>query len=100
MSTYDDKGRTKEALRLCEEFVTSYNRRTQRHITFEPTRTIIHASDKDKVYIPSPTCELLHATSSFVNLIMGPYGSGKTTACLQHIVRTTCKMARWYNGRR
>jgi len=100
MSTYDDKGRTKEALRLCEEFVTSYNRRTQRHITFEPTRTIIHASDKDKVYIPSPTCELLHATSSFVNLIMGPYGSGKTTACLQHIVRTTCNMPRWYHGRR
>ncbi len=92
--------RTKEMLKICESFVDSYNRRTQRHITFTDERTTIHASDSDKIYIPSVTGKLFHDHSAFVNLIIGPYGSGKSTTCIQHIVRSACAMPRWFNGRR
>ena len=78
----------------------NYNKRTQLHISFLDDRTIIHASDTDKVYIPSPTGKLFHDTTSFVNLIIGPYGSGKSTTCIQHIVRSACHMPKWHNGRR
>lgn len=96
----DEKDREKEASKLCREFYSSYNRRTQRHITFNGERTIIHASDKDKVYVPSTTSKLFIDSSGFVDLIMGPYGSGKSSACVQRIVRSACNMPRWYNGRR
>jgi len=92
--------RTKEALKVCMEFVDSYNKRTQRHITFEDQRTIIHASDTDKIYIPSPTGKLFHDSDGFVDLVIGPYGSGKSTMCIQRIVQSACRMPRWYNGRR
>jgi hypothetical protein len=96
----ESSNKTKEALRICKLFVDSYNKRTQRHITFEETRTVIHASDKDKIYVPSATGELFSASDGFVDLVMGPYGSGKTTMCLQRIVKSACCMPRWYNGRR
>lgn len=83
-----------------EKIESFYNSRTQRHITFENKRTIIHASDQDKIYIPSATGELFSASNGFVDLVMGPYGSGKTTMCLQRIVRAACHMPRWRNGRR
>src|SRR5690242_11903485 len=87
-------------LKMGMERLESYNRRTQRHITFESDRTIIHADDADKTYIPTPTGKLFHCTDSFVNLVIGPYGSGKSTMCVQHIVRATAAMPAWYNGRR
>lgn len=97
---HGDKEKIKNALRARELFIDSYNKRTQRHITFEPSRTVIHASDKDKIYIPSATGELFHASNGFVDLVIGPYGSGKTTMCLQRIVESACHMPYWYNGRR
>lgn len=100
MSLYVSRDKTKEALRICKMFVDSYNRRTQRHITFEESRTIIHASDTDKVYVPSATGELFHASTGFVDLVMGPYGSGKSTMCIQRIVSSACRMPKWHNGRR
>ncbi len=92
--------RTKEALRICEQFVDSYNKRTQRHLTFTDEGVIIHAGDEDKIYIPTATGKLFHASDSFVNLIIGPYGSGKSTTCIQHIVQSACRMPKWFNGRR
>lgn len=83
------------------ERVESYfNSRTQRHITFEPDKTIIHAENTDKIYIASPTGKLFHDSNSFVNLVIGPYGSGKSTMCVQHILRRACSMPAWFNGRR
>lgn len=96
----ETNNRTKEALKICMDFVDSYNKRTQRHITFEDSRTIIHASDKDKIYVPSATGKLFHASNGFVDLVVGPYGSGKSTMCVQRIVESVSKMPRWYNGRR
>jgi hypothetical protein len=78
----------------------SYNRRTQKHITFEPSRTIIHGNDTDKVYIPSDTGKRFIESNGFIDLVMGPYGSGKSTMCVQRIVRHAASMPYWSNGRR
>lgn len=83
-----------------DKIESSYNKRTQRHITFENSRTIIHASDQDKIYIPSPTGQLFHDSNGFVDLVIGPYGSGKSTMCIQRIVQSVCNMPKWFNGRR
>lgn len=70
------------------------------HIIFNEEETIIHAAQKNKVYVPTNTGKLFHASNNFVNLVIGPYGSGKSTMCVHHIVRQTCAMPRWHNGRR
>jgi len=75
-------------------------RQDTQHIYFDKDETRIYASDKDKIYIPNPTGELFHADDTFVQLIMGPYGSGKSTICVNKIVRHACSMPRWKNGRR
>lgn len=82
------------------EIVSSYNRRSQKHISFESDRTIIHGNENDKIYIPTPTGKLFHDSNAFVNLVIGPYGSGKSTLCVQHIVRQVAAMPAWFNGRR
>lgn len=74
--------------------------KSQNHITFLDDRTVIHASDCEKTYIPSPTGKLFHDSIGFVDLVMGPYGSGKSTMCIQRIVQATCNMPRWDSGQR
>jgi hypothetical protein len=76
------------------------SRETSQHIRNDGKETIIYASDKDKLYLPNPTGELFHADNSFIKLIMGPYGSGKSTICINEIVRHVCAMPKWFNGRR
>lgn len=78
----------------------SKNQSSMQHITFLEDRTIIHAQDKPKVYIPSPTGLQFGNDNSFVSCVVGPYGSGKSTMCIQKIVRRTCEMPKWHNGRR
>jgi hypothetical protein len=75
---------------------------SDQHIFFNPLKdeTIIYASEKNKIYIPNPTGQLFHNDCSFVQLIMGPYGSGKSTICVNKIVRHACSMPIWSNGRR
>src|SRR5580692_8716447 len=73
---------------------------TFQHIQFEKDETIIYASGRPKIYIPTPTGKLFHASNDFVNLVIGPYGSGKSTLCVNHIVRSTCAMPIWHQGRR
>lgn len=75
-------------------------RQDDQHIFFDKDETKIYASDKDKVYVPNPTGQLFHNDNTFVRLIMGPYGSGKSTLCINEIVRLACAMPRWSNGRR
>lgn len=70
------------------------------HINFNEKETIIYGSDKNKIYIPTTTGAIMHDDNSFVRLIMGPYGSGKSTWCINEIVRRTCAMPFWYQGRR
>jgi len=73
---------------------------TERHITINDNRMIIHASDQDKIYIPTATGDLAHSDDSFVRVIMGPYGSGKSTWAISEIVRRACGVPMWYSGRR
>lgn len=83
-----------------EDLLIKRNSVRNTHITFTDERTIIHASDKDKIYVPNITGALFHDDTSFVKLIMGPYGSGKSTLCINYIVRSACNMPYWSNGRR
>lgn len=86
-----------------QDFYTLKNsiaRQDIQHIFFDKDETRIYASDKDKVYIPNATGKLFHADDTFVQLIMGPYGSGKSTICVNEIVRAACAMPKWFNGRR
>lgn len=75
-------------------------RAVTRHLTLEDDRMIIHTMEGDKIYEPTKTGYSFHRDSSFVRLIMGPYGSGKSTLCMADLVRRTCEMPRWSSGRR
>lgn len=88
---------------LRNEFAILKNRsdlQHKNHIQFNDKETVIYASNKNKVYIPTHTGQLAHNDNSFVRLIMGPYGSGKSTWCVNEIVRRTCQMPVWHSGRR
>ena len=81
-------------------YLAARNRENNKHIWFEEDRTIIYASPQNKIYIPSATGQLFHDDNTFIRLIRGPYGSGKTTICLNEIVRRACAMPVWFRGRR
>jgi phage terminase large subunit len=78
----------------------SFRAQDDQHIEFGKDGTKIFTSDLTRIYVPSPTGALFHDTESFVNLVIGPYGSGKSTMCINHIVRNACSMPRWDKGRR
>lgn len=78
----------------------SFMRQDAKHLSFTDKGTILHGYEADKTYIPTVTGQLFHDDNSFVKLIMGPYGSGKSTCCVHEIVRRSCAMPRWSNGRR
>jgi hypothetical protein len=78
-------------------------RQAAQHIDFREKETVIYdpsPSGRNKIYIPTNTGNIAHNDDNFVRLIMGPYGSGKSTWCINEIVRRTCAMPIWYNGRR
>jgi len=71
------------------------------HINFKNSEeTIIYGSDQNKLYIPTFTGNDFHNGSDFVRLVMGPYGSGKSTLCINEIVRRACSMPNWSHGQR
>lgn len=78
----------------------SIARQDKEHISFHDKETYIYAGEAHKIYRPNPTGELFHADNHFVKLIIGPYGSGKSTICVNEIVKEACRMPKWYNGRR
>jgi phage terminase large subunit len=82
------------------EINASRQMQTHQHIRTHGEETIIYASSKNKIYIPTNTGKLAHDDDSFVRLIMGPYGSGKSTWAINEIVRRTNAMPIWYQGRR
>ena len=90
----------KDALKQSRILLASQQLRDSQHIKFNQTDTVIYATHNDKIYVPTPTGYLFHADNSFVKLVMGPYGSGKSTLCVNHIVRHACSMPVWYHGRR
>ena len=73
---------------------------TERQITLNDQGMIIHALEQDKIYIPTATGRIAHDDNSFVRVIMGPYGSGKSTWAASEIVKRACEIPRWHSGRR
>lgn len=71
-----------------------------RQLTVNESGMIIHAKDQDKIYIPTTTGRIAHNDDSFVRVIMGPYGSGKSTWAITEIVRRACESPVWHSGRR
>lgn len=98
------RGRSNPTLRemtnYCRDYLDNIVKQANCAITIDRERTIIHASDKDRLYVPTPTGQLFHDSDNFVNLVIGPYGSGKSTMCVHTIVRRACEMPVWHNGRR
>jgi len=78
----------------------SLKHQDQKHITINGKETIIHGNEKDRIYLPTATGDIAHADNSFVRLIIGPYGSGKSTWCVNEIVRRSINMPVWNNGKR
>lgn len=84
-----------------EQYRTTLQRQDARHVTILPDKTIFHRLDgKDLIYVPTATGALFHRDNSFIRLIMGPFGSGKTTCAINEIVRRACAMPAWKSGRR
>jgi Phage terminase large subunit len=86
--------------RRLENVEKSRNQRAAKHLTFTDTGMIIHAQEQDKIYIPTNTGALFHDDDSFVRVIMGPYGSGKSTLSIAEIVKRACGIPAWHSGRR
>lgn len=53
---------------------------------------------KEQPYVPSKTGESFHASNDLVRLIIGPYGSGKSTTCCAEIVLRSVNMPPCYDG--
>jgi hypothetical protein len=71
-----------------------------RHLTIDNQRMVIYGQERDKVYIPTKTGAIAHSDDSFVRVIMGPYGSGKSTWAATEIIRRACSVPCWHSGRR
>jgi hypothetical protein len=82
------------------DFVERLKQRSKQHISITPEKTIIYGEEKDLIYVPSNTGLAFHQDDSFVCGVFGPFGSGKTTMCLQRVVEHACSMPYWSNGRR
>jgi hypothetical protein len=80
--------------------INSKKKQHPHHVLLDKDKTLFYSDGDDKVYIPSPTGKLFHEDDSFVRLVMGPFGSGKSTMCSNEIVRRACKMPVWSAGRR
>jgi len=76
------------------------SKREQHHVLIENHSMTLYNNSNDRIYIPTATGKIFHEDDSFVKVIMGPYGSGKSTLCQAHVVQSVCNMPRWSNGRR
>ena len=90
----------RSALNIARTRIAGINRQSQQHMWHYDDRSEIYGQEKNKIYVPSPTGKDFHGDDSFIRLVIGPYGSGKSTMCLHHIVRSACNMPAWSNGRR
>ncbi len=68
------------------------------HLTTTEYSLAVHTEDGDIDYAPTNTGLAFHNSDENVRLIMGPFGSGKTTACLTEIVLRACAMPPGVDG--
>src|SRR5580704_5178855 len=91
---------TREMLKITRGFMLQQQQRLIKHVSFFDDRTIIHGENQDLIYIPSPTGKAFQEDRSFIKLVIGPFGSGKSTMCVQTIMKEACLMPYWSSGRR
>ncbi len=89
-----------ELIKSFNAFEEAKKKGTEKQITITDNRMVIHAHEQDKIYVPTPTGALFHACDHFVRVIMGPYGSGKSTLSIAEIVKRACEIPVWNKGRR
>lgn len=83
-----------------DDYEKRKNKKIEQHIAFQEKHTEIYTGNATKIYIPTPTGYIAHGDDTFVRCVMGPFGSGKSTWCIQEIVRRAADMPVWHNGRR
>jgi hypothetical protein len=72
---------------------------TTQHIQVDLEKfTFLVADSREAAYEPPPTGLKLHQDNSLVRLIIGPYGSGKSTSCCAEIIFRTCGMPPCIDG--
>jgi phage terminase large subunit len=86
--------------RQIEHIIDQRQKGVTRQITINNNEMVIHANGQDKLYVPTNTGRIAHTDNSFVRVIMGPYGSGKSTWALTEIVQRACSAPVWHAGRR
>lgn len=89
-----------EALKLSRALLANKQKASDPSITIDGDETTLFSGNEKKIYIPTGTGKIAHDDNSFIRLIMGPYGSGKSTWAVNEIVRKVCAMPKWYHGRR
>jgi hypothetical protein len=94
------RGDLNHVLRGTRELLEKAQLQRFQHYEQTPTQAIIHGIPDNRIYIPTVTGNAFHHDDTFIRLIMGPYGSGKSTACVNEIVRRAVAMPKWKNGRR
>lgn len=87
-------------LKRLEALENSVTHRTNQHFHLDEDKTVVFSHPQDRLYLPTATGKLFHDDDTFIRLVIGPYGSGKSTMCCQEIVRRACAMPRWRNNRR
>lgn len=88
-----------QALKVARMLLEQRNRKENIHVSVTEDKTQIYGQ-QNIIYVPTPTGAMAHSDGSFVRLIMGPYGSGKSTWAAHEIVKRACNMPYWYDGRR
>lgn len=80
-------------IRQLEANYTSLNKQ---HITINGNEIMFLISGK--IYKPSKTADKFHNSNKQVRLVMGAYGSGKSTMCAMDIILRACKMPKCLDG--
>lgn len=87
-------------LRRIEALEKKRNRVIEKHVEITDKEMIVYANPQNKIYVPSASGNGFHSDDSFVRVIMGPYGSGKSTLSTAEIVRRACGIPRWTSTNR
>jgi phage terminase large subunit len=85
---------------ITDKIIHSSHSADIQHIKFDGDNAHIYGLHSHKIYIPNKTGLAFQNDNTFVQLVIGPYGSGKSSMCLNKIVRCAAMMPRWDKGER
>lgn len=80
-----------------EKIKENINLEEKIHLTVDGSSFLVHDS-KNKPYKPTKTGIAFHDSNAFVRLMIGPYGSGKSTACCAEIILKAIAMPACNDG--